>query len=203
MSSKKRRLACGIGAAFAAGAGFTTLAATAASANSHVTAKAGISVPADTTGAPAVLVASLEGRNEVTAGSPNGQALEVIGLHDNTLTYAISWRGIGRPSEADIHTGARGVDGPVVVSLFTTPRSGGFASGTVTVNDPTVLAALRHDPANPAFNPSLRQLVHVGFKIAAQMGDRYLKMVEACEATIARNVTSNLFDRHLKPLFVG
>jgi hypothetical protein len=65
------------------------------------------------------------------------------------------------------------------------------------------VGALRHDPANPAFNPSLRQLVHVGFKIAAQMGDRYLKMLEACEATVARNVTSNLFDRHLKPLFVG
>ena len=44
------------------------------------------------------------------------------------------------------------------------------------------VAALRHDPANPAFNPSLRQLIHVGFKIAAQMGDRYLKMLEAVRA---------------------
>jgi hypothetical protein len=43
----------------------------------------------------------------------------------------------------------------------------------------------------------------VGFKIAAQMGDRYLKMLDACEATISRNVTTNLFDRHLKPLLVG
>src|SRR5438105_4526569 len=35
------------------------------------------------------------------------------------------------------------------------------------------VAALRHDPADPAFNSSLRQLVHVGFKVAAQMGERY------------------------------
>jgi tagaturonate epimerase len=65
------------------------------------------------------------------------------------------------------------------------------------------VSALRHDPSCPAFNPHLRQLIHVGYKIAAQMGDRYLKMLEACEPTIARNVTGNLYDRHLKPLFVG
>lgn len=64
------------------------------------------------------------------------------------------------------------------------------------------VAALRHEPANPAFNPSLRQLIHVGFKVAAQMGDRYLTMLETCEPSITRNVTGNLFDRHLKPLFV-
>jgi len=63
--------------------------------------------------------------------------------------------------------------------------------------------ALRHDPKCPAFNPSLRQLIHVGYKIAAQMGDRYLRMLEACEPSVARNVTTNLYDRHIKPLFVG
>ena len=63
--------------------------------------------------------------------------------------------------------------------------------------------ALRHEPSNPAFNPSLRQLVHVGFKVAAQMGDRYLKMLATCEAAVSRNVTMNLFERHLKPLFIN
>ena len=63
-------------------------------------------------------------------------------------------------------------------------------------------AALRHDPKCPAFNPALRQLIHVGYKIAAQMGDRYLAMLKACETTIARNVTENLYERHIKPLFV-
>ena len=64
-------------------------------------------------------------------------------------------------------------------------------------------AALRHDQACPAFNPHLRQLLHVGFKVAAKMGDRYLTMLEACEETIAKNVTENLYSRHLKPLFVA
>ncbi|MSR52917.1 MAG: hypothetical protein EXS09_06455 [Gemmataceae bacterium] len=64
------------------------------------------------------------------------------------------------------------------------------------------VSALRHDPKNPAFNMHLRQLIHVGFKVAAQMGDRYLAMLKTCEASISRNVTGNLYDRHLKPLFV-
>ena len=65
------------------------------------------------------------------------------------------------------------------------------------------VAALRHDSTCPAFNPSLRQLIHVAYKIAAHMGDRYLRMLEACEPTISKNVTTNLYDRHIKPLFVG
>jgi hypothetical protein len=94
-----------------------------------------------------VLVASLEGRNEVTGGAPAGQALELIGLQGTTLSYSVTWRGIGTPTGADIHAGVRGTDGPVVVPLFTTPRpAGGFASGTVTVTDPALLAALRSDP---------------------------------------------------------
>jgi len=62
-------------------------------------------------------------------------------------------------------------------------------------------AALRHDPACPRFNPNVRQLLHVGFKIAAKMGERYLRTVEQCEETISRNVTENLFARHILPIF--
>ncbi len=63
------------------------------------------------------------------------------------------------------------------------------------------VSALRHDPSNPQFNASLRQLLHVGYKVAAQMGDRYLQMLVQCESSISRNVTENLYERHLKPLF--
>jgi hypothetical protein len=63
--------------------------------------------------------------------------------------------------------------------------------------------ALRHDQSNAAFNASFRQLLHVGFKVAAQLGARYLTMLETCEADVSRNVTTNLYERHLKPLFVG
>jgi len=64
-------------------------------------------------------------------------------------------------------------------------------------------SALRHDQSNKAYNPSFRQLLHVGFKVAAKMGDRYLNALEANEEVVARNVTTNLFDRHIKPLFLG
>lgn len=63
--------------------------------------------------------------------------------------------------------------------------------------------ALRHDPASPAYNSSLRQLLHVGFKVAAKMGTRYLDLLEANEAIIAKNVTGNLFVRHIAPIFLG
>jgi hypothetical protein len=65
------------------------------------------------------------------------------------------------------------------------------------------VSALRHDQSNPAYNASLRQLLHVGFKVAAKMGDRYLQALEANEEVVARNVTTNLFDRHIRPVFLG
>lgn len=64
-------------------------------------------------------------------------------------------------------------------------------------------SALRHVQANPAYNSSLRQLLHVGFKVAAKLERRYLDLLEANEAVIAKNVTENLFDRHIAPVFLG
>ena len=64
-------------------------------------------------------------------------------------------------------------------------------------------SALRHDQKNPAYNPSFRQLLHVGFKVAAKMGDRYTKELDEHEDVIAKNVTTNLWDRHIKPVFLG
>ena len=64
-------------------------------------------------------------------------------------------------------------------------------------------AALRHVPGSPAYNSSLRQLLHVGFKVAAKMGHRYLDLLESNEAVIAKNVTENLYARHIAPVFLG
>jgi hypothetical protein len=64
-------------------------------------------------------------------------------------------------------------------------------------------SALRHDPRSVSYNSSFRQLLHVGFKIAAQMGRRYLDLLEANEEVIARNVTYNLYARHIQPVFLG
>jgi hypothetical protein len=62
--------------------------------------------------------------------------------------------------------------------------------------------ALRHDQSHPLFNPSLRQLLHVAFKLAAKKGARYLDLLKANEEIVGRNVTANLYERHLAPLFL-
>lgn len=66
-----------------------------------------------------------------------------------------------------------------------------------------LVAALRHVPSEPRFNPSMRQLVHVAFRVAAKMGSRYLDALAANETSVSRNVTANLWERHIKPLFLG
>jgi hypothetical protein len=62
---------------------------------------------------------------------------------------------------------------------------------------------LRHVEEAAAYNSSLRQLLHVGFKVAAKMGSRYLDLLDANDAVIARNVTDNLYNRHIVPVFLG
>ena len=64
-------------------------------------------------------------------------------------------------------------------------------------------SALRHVEGAAAYNSSLRQLLHVGFKVAANEGSRYLSLLESNENVIAKNVTENLFHRHIAPVFLG
>jgi tagaturonate epimerase len=68
---------------------------------------------------------------------------------------------------------------------------------------PTLAAALRHDQQCPSYDPNLRQLLHVGYKVAAEMGGRYTGALEKHAAVIAQNVTENLYQRHIRPLFLG
>ena len=64
-------------------------------------------------------------------------------------------------------------------------------------------SALRHAQGAASCNSSLRSLLNVGFKVAAKMGPRYLELLEATKDVIAKNVTENLFDRHIAPVFLG
>ncbi len=61
--------------------------------------------------------------------------------------------------------------------------------------------SLRHVESSPHYNPNFRQLLHVGFKVAAGMGKRFTSALEATEEIVGRNVTQNLFERHLLPIF--
>ena len=60
---------------------------------------------------------------------------------------------------------------------------------------------LRHVQSHPDYNQNFRQLIHVGFKVAAEMTDRYTDALKANEAIIAKNVTSNIWERHILPIF--
>ena len=61
--------------------------------------------------------------------------------------------------------------------------------------------ALRHDPSCKEYNPHFRQYLHISFKVAAEMGDRYRAALKEHAAVISRNVTFNLLNRHIIPLF--
>jgi len=64
-------------------------------------------------------------------------------------------------------------------------------------------SALRHDQSCPDYNLNFRQLLHIAYKIAAEMGQRYLDALAEYEDIIAQNVTDNIYDRHIKPIFMG
>ena len=63
--------------------------------------------------------------------------------------------------------------------------------------------ALRHDQKSRDYNQHFRQLLHVGFKVAAAMGERYIDALRANEGIVARNVSENIFDRHLRPVLTS
>lgn len=65
------------------------------------------------------------------------------------------------------------------------------------------LQALRHQSLCKSYNPHMRQLMHLGFKIAAEMGKEMAALREQCRAAIEENVTTNLYSRHIRPLFLG
>ena len=77
---------------------------------------------------------------------------------------------------------------------------------TATVNGwtgPQLASALRHIQGHPEFNAHVRQLLHVSFKIAAKAGTRYTDLLKANEAIVAKQVTENIYERHMRPLFIG
>jgi tagaturonate epimerase len=65
------------------------------------------------------------------------------------------------------------------------------------------VSALQHDQSCSAFNIHLRQLLHVAFKIASEMGPRYTSALNIFEDSVGAAVTGNLFKRHINPLFIG
>lgn len=68
---------------------------------------------------------------------------------------------------------------------------------------PALVAALRHVQTDRRFDPGMRQLVHVAFSVVASMGGRFFEALDRHKASVSRNVTANLWERHVVPLFMG
>ncbi len=60
---------------------------------------------------------------------------------------------------------------------------------------------LRHIPDQPEYNPHFRQLMHVAYKVAAEMGDQYTGLLQKYAEITGNCVEENIYDRHLKRLF--
>jgi len=60
---------------------------------------------------------------------------------------------------------------------------------------------LRHIPEHPDYNPNFRQLIHVAYKVASEMGAAYNNLLEKYTDVIGSCVEENIYERHLKRLF--
>jgi len=60
---------------------------------------------------------------------------------------------------------------------------------------------LRHIPGHPDYNANFRQLIHVAYAVAAEMGETYTNLLKKYADVIGGCVEENIYDRHLKRLF--
>ena len=60
---------------------------------------------------------------------------------------------------------------------------------------------LRHIPGHPDYNPDFRQLLHVGYRVAAEYGAEFIRALATHRETVGRQVIENILERHVKRLF--
>ncbi|NBW85537.1 MAG: hypothetical protein EBR23_01565 [Planctomycetia bacterium] len=109
------------------------------------------------------------------------------------LAYAAERYGLPRNLKLSVHSGSDKID--IDRARLPSPAE------LETWDGPRLAAAIRHVPSRPEFNPHVRQLLHVSFKVAAKHGSRYTDLLDANRDVVARQVTENILERHLRPLF--
>jgi hypothetical protein len=62
-------------------------------------------------------------------------------------------------------------------------------------------ASLRHIPDNPEYNPDMRQLIHVAYKMAALRMDEFSRLLNEHKDIVGKCVFENIYDRHICRLF--
>lgn len=63
--------------------------------------------------------------------------------------------------------------------------------------------ALRHVPGHKQYNPDMRQLIHVAYKLAAKKGNKYTDLLKKHKDLIGQQVTENIWDRHIRRMFTA
>ncbi|VBB48556.1 conserved hypothetical protein [uncultured Paludibacter sp.] len=62
--------------------------------------------------------------------------------------------------------------------------------------------ALQHEQDCPDYNPDFRQLIHVAYKVAAELGTEFTNMLKKNSNVIGKCVEDNIYRRHIKKIFV-
>jgi hypothetical protein len=65
------------------------------------------------------------------------------------------------------------------------------------------IGALKHDQGSLTLDRNFRQLIHIAFRVAAEIGDEFRQSLITARTSIEHNVTYNLYSRHIEPLFIG
>ncbi len=60
---------------------------------------------------------------------------------------------------------------------------------------------LRHIPGHIDYHAGFRQLIHVGYKVAAEMENDFLSMLRQNSKIVGEQVMTNIYDRHIRRLF--
>ncbi len=63
------------------------------------------------------------------------------------------------------------------------------------------VSAITHNSSNPHYNPDMRQLIHVGYKLAAARMEEYLTLLNKNRETVSKCVYENIYNRHICRLF--
>lgn len=79
------------------------------------------------------------------------------------------------------------------------PSPGTFSEWT----GATITDKLEHNPENSAFDSQLRQFLHCSYKVAAEEGEEFIRLLREMKEEVGRRVTHNLYARHISPLFLG
>ena len=156
------------------------------------------------------------GSDKFSIYAPMRRALETFDAGVHLKTAGTTWLeeliglatagGAGLEIAREIYAGAYARLGelcrPYAAVIDIDPRQLPLPDDVDGWSGPDYAAALRHDPQCPGYNPHFRQLLHVGYKVAAEMSNRYLDALGTYEDVIADNVTENIYQRHIRPLLL-